>query len=122
MPSAPLHVKVRLGAMMFLQFAINGIWVIPLVTYLKAVHYTDPQVALAYSTLPWAAIVAPLFVGMIADRFFAADKVLACAESPGRRAALPCLAGGRGPRRLAAARAVLLGPPGALRATCPRGR
>ena len=77
MPNTPLHVKLHLGTMMFLQYAINGIWSIPLVTYLKAVHYDDPQVALAYTTLPWAAIVAPLFVGMIADRFFAAEKVLA---------------------------------------------
>ena len=77
MPATPMHVKIRLGIMMFLQFAINGIWSIPLVTYLKAVGYTDPQVALAYTTLAWAAIVAPLFVGMIADRFFAAEKVLA---------------------------------------------
>jgi nucleoside transporter len=77
MPATPLHVKIHLGIMMFLQFAINGIWTIPLVTYLKEVHYSDPQVALAYTTLPWAAIVAPLFVGMIADRFFAAEKVLA---------------------------------------------
>jgi len=77
MPATPLHVKIHLGTMMFLQFAINGIWTIPLVTYLKEVHYSDPQVALAYTTLAWAAIVAPLFVGMIADRFFAAEKVLA---------------------------------------------
>lgn len=77
MPATPLHVKIHLGIMMFLQFAINGIWTIPLVTYLKEVGYSDPQVALAYTTLAWAAIVAPLFVGMIADRFFAAEKVLA---------------------------------------------
>lgn len=77
MPKTPLHVKLHLGTMMFLQYAINGIWSIPLVSYLKAVHYNDPQVALAYTTLPWAAIIAPLFVGMIADRFFAAEKVLA---------------------------------------------
>ena len=77
MPATPLRVKVHLGIMMFLQFAINGIWTIPLVTYLNAVGYSDPEVALAYTTLAWAAIIAPLFVGMIADRFFAAEKVLA---------------------------------------------
>ena len=77
MPATPLHVKIHLGIMMFLQFAINGIWTIPLVTYLKVVGYRDPEVALAYTTLAWAAIAAPLFVGMIADRFFAAEKVLA---------------------------------------------
>jgi len=77
MPKTPLHVKVHLGTMMFLQFAINGIWSIPLGAYLEKVGYTETQVAWAYTTLAWAAIIAPLFVGMIADRFFAAEKVLA---------------------------------------------
>ena len=77
MPTTPLRVKVLLCIMMFLQFAINGIWTIPLVTYLAELGYTDPQIALAYTTLAWAAIVAPLFVGMVADRFFAAERVMA---------------------------------------------
>ena len=77
MSTAPLRTKALLCGMMFLQFAINGIWTIPLVTYLGELGYTDPQIALAYTTLAWAAIVAPLFVGMIADRFFAAERVMA---------------------------------------------
>jgi nucleoside transporter len=77
MATSPFRRRFLLCAMMFLQFAINGVWSIPLVAYLGKVGYTDTQIALAYTTLAWAAIVAPLFVGMIADRFFAAEKVLA---------------------------------------------
>jgi hypothetical protein len=47
LPNTPLRVKIHLGTMMFLQFAINGIWTIPLVSYLGKVGYSDPQVALA---------------------------------------------------------------------------
>ncbi len=77
MPATPLRSKVHLSVMMFLQFAINGIWSIPLVTYLGTLGYSETQIAVAYMTLAWAAIISPLFVGMIADRFFAAEKVLA---------------------------------------------
>jgi len=77
MPSTPLRSRALLSAMMFLQFAINGIWSIPLATYLETLGYRETQIAVAYMTLAWAAIISPLFVGMIADRFFAAERVLA---------------------------------------------
>jgi len=63
--------------MMFLQFAIYGVWSIPLVTYLTSLGYSESDTALVYTTFAWGAIVAPLFVGMIADRFFASEKILA---------------------------------------------
>ncbi|MGA2030952.1 MAG: MFS transporter [Thermoguttaceae bacterium] len=77
MPATPLHVKIRLGTMMFLQFAINGVWSIPLVTCLAELKYSESDTALVYTTFAWGAIGAPLFVGMIADRFFASEKILA---------------------------------------------
>ncbi len=77
MPATPLRVKIHLGTMMFLQFAINGIWSIPLVTCLTQRGYSESDTALVYTTFAWGAIVAPLFVGMIADRFFASEKILA---------------------------------------------
>ena len=77
MPATPLKVKIHLGIMMFLQFAINGVWSIPLVTYLTVLEYSESDTALVYTTFAWGAIAAPLFVGMIADRFFASEKILA---------------------------------------------
>ncbi len=63
--------------MMFLQFFIWGAWAVTLGTYLlQTLEFTGTQTARAYSSMPWGAIVAPFIVGMIVDRFFAAEKVL----------------------------------------------
>ena len=71
-------VRSRLSLMMFLQFFIWGAWIVTLGTYLsKGLQFSDGQIGRAYSTMPWGAIVAPFIVGMIADRFFAAQRVLA---------------------------------------------
>jgi nucleoside transporter len=70
-------VRARLSAMMFLEFFIWGAWFVTLGTYLLlGLKFTGTQTAQAYSTMPWGAIVAPFLVGMVADRFFAAEKVL----------------------------------------------
>src|SRR5256885_3574512 len=63
--------------MMFLQFFIWGAWFVTLSTYLgRGLGFAGSDIGDAYSTMPWGAIVAPFLVGMIADRFFAAQKVL----------------------------------------------
>jgi len=70
-------VRVKLSAMMFLQFFVWGAWFVTLGTYLgQGLAFDGVQVAAAYSTMPWGTIVAPFFIGMIADRFFAAERVL----------------------------------------------
>jgi nucleoside transporter len=70
-------VRARLSAMMFLQFFIWGAWFVTLGTYLgQGLSFDGVQVAAAYSTMPWGTIVAPFFIGMVADRFFAAERVL----------------------------------------------
>lgn len=70
-------VRGKLSAMMFLQFFIWGAWFVTLGTYLgQGLSFDGVQVAAAYSTMPWGTIVAPFFIGMVADRFFAAERVL----------------------------------------------
>jgi nucleoside transporter len=77
-PALSPSVRGRLSTMMFLQFFVWGAWYVTMGTYLlQGLRFTGTQTAQAYSTMPWGAIVAPFLVGMVADRFFAAEKVLA---------------------------------------------
>ena len=67
--------KPRLMAMMFLQFFIWGAWYATGGNYMKARGMTD-IIYLAYLASPIGSIVAPFFLGMIADRLFPVQKVL----------------------------------------------
>ncbi|HEX5151793.1 MAG TPA: nucleoside permease [Parafilimonas sp.] len=70
-------VRVRLSALMFLEFFIWGAWYVTMGTYLdKVLHATGVEIGAAYSAMAIATIISPFFVGMIADRFFPAQRVL----------------------------------------------
>ena len=72
-----IGIALRLGLMMFLQFYIWGGWFVTLGSYLAAnLHASGVQTALAYSTQSWGAIIAPIFVGLIADRYLNAERLL----------------------------------------------
>ncbi|HUW62981.1 MAG TPA: nucleoside permease [Candidatus Bathyarchaeia archaeon] len=70
------RVRVQLSTMMFIEFFIWGAWFVTMGTYLNEIGFRGTEIALAYSTTAWAAVFSPFFVGMVADRFFSAQKVL----------------------------------------------
>src|SRR3984893_15721715 len=70
-------IRFRLCTMMFLQFFIWGGWFVTMGSYLAStLHANGAQSALAYSTQSWGAIIAPFIVGLIADRYFNAERLL----------------------------------------------
>ncbi|MFN2457437.1 MAG: nucleoside permease [Chitinophagaceae bacterium] len=71
-----LITRTQLAAMMFLNFFVWGIWFVTMNVYLKSINATDVQVGLAYGTQALGAIIAPFIVGLIADRFIDAQKIL----------------------------------------------
>lgn len=69
--------RLQLSTMMFLNFFIWGAWFVTLGTFLdKNLQATGAQSGNVFSTQSWGAIIAPFIIGLIADRFINAEKIL----------------------------------------------
>jgi len=69
--------KFQLSFMMFLEFFIWGGWFVTLGTFLgNNLNAEGAEIAQAFSTQSWGAIIAPFIIGLIADRYFNAERIL----------------------------------------------
>ena len=69
--------QIQLSLMMFLEFFIWGGWFVTMGIYLpNTLSTSGVETAMAYSTQSWGAIIAPFIIGLIADRFFNAERIL----------------------------------------------
>ena len=74
----PLSDRIRLSFMMFLNYIIWGSWYVTIGTYLTAtLKFTGTETGAIFGTAALASMISPFFVGLVADRYFASERVLA---------------------------------------------
>src|ERR1035438_4935049 len=74
----PISLKARLCLMMFLNYVIWGSWYVTIGTYLTVtLKFSGTQAGAVFGTTALASMISPFFIGLIADRFFATERVLA---------------------------------------------
>ena len=68
-------VRLKLSVMMFIEYFIWGVWFVTMGIYLTKIGFQGTEVGNAYSTMAWGAIASSFFVSLVADRYFAAEKL-----------------------------------------------
>jgi nucleoside transporter len=68
--------SIRLSIMMFLEFFIWGAWQVTAAKYLGLIGFTGDDIGWTYAVGPIAGMISPLFVGVVADRFIATERML----------------------------------------------
>jgi nucleoside transporter len=71
-----ISIRLQLSLMMFLQFFIWGGWFVTMNSFLASINASPSEIGLAYGTQALGAIIAPFIIGLIADRYFSAQKIL----------------------------------------------
>ena len=70
--------KTRLSVMMFVEYVIWGAWYVTLNTYLTStLKFSGTEAGAVFGTTAIASLVAPFLVGLLADRWFATERVMA---------------------------------------------
>ncbi len=76
-PPLDMAIRLRLSVMNFLEFAIWGAWFVVLGQYLNSLQFSGKQIGSIYATMSLGAIISPMIVGGIADKYFASEYVMA---------------------------------------------
>src|SRR2546421_2564754 len=72
------RLKAQLSVFMFLQYFIWGSWYMSMGTYLaNRLKFDGQEIGAAYGAFAIGSMISPFFVGLIADRYFASEKMLA---------------------------------------------
>lgn len=74
----PASIRIRLSTMMFLNYVVWGAWYVTIDTYLTTtLKFTGTEAGAVFGTTAVASMISPFFVGLIADRLFSSERVLA---------------------------------------------
>ena len=85
---------ITLSIMMFLQYYIWGSWYVTMGTFMtEFLKSTGIQIGAVYSALAIATMISPFFIGMVADRFFAAQRLMGILHILGGLIAVRCIEG-----------------------------
>jgi nucleoside transporter len=76
-PPLDIGPRLNLSGMMFIQFAIWGSWFVVFTTYLGKLGFSGTQQGLLFGNMALGAIISPMIVGLIADRWFASERLMA---------------------------------------------
>ncbi len=68
-------IRIKLSIMMFVEYFIWGAWFVTMGTYLTGIGFQGVAIGNAYSTTAWAAIITAFFISLVADKYFAAEKL-----------------------------------------------
>ena len=78
------QIRARLGTMMFLEYFVWGVWYVTLGTWLgQHLHFSGKEIGLAAGTTALGAMLSPFLVGLMADEWFATQRLLAALHGVG---------------------------------------
>lgn len=83
LPPLGLEPRLLFSTLHFLEFAIWGAWFVVLGNYLNSLNFSRKDIGRIYATMPLGSVIAPMFMGTIADRYFASEVLMGASHLVG---------------------------------------